>query len=395
MALSDIQLKNLKPEGKPYRKADGGGLFVEMRPNGSKLWRLAYRYDHKQKLMALGSYPETSLQKAREKRQLIKALLQDGVDPMAKAKADESERRALAEHTFANIADELLAKRRKDGLAETTLRKKARLIGMAKADFGNRPIADITAAEILATLRKPEAAGNFETAKRLRTAIGEVFRYAVATARAELDPTQSLRGALVAPKVQHYAAATTKDDFSRVVKAVWAYDSGGPVIQSALKLLVLLYPRPGELRLSHWDEFDLAAGIWTRPAERMKMRREHKKPLPPCAIELLKSLVEFTGPSGLVFKSLYARGRPISENTMNQALRRMGFDKNEATSHGFRSSASSLLNESGKWNPDAIEVELAHVGADQVRKAYHRSMYWKERVEMANWWAEYILHIST
>ncbi len=391
MPLTDIQLRNLKPEAKPYRKADGGGLFVEVRPNASKLWRLAYRFDGKQKLMAMGSYPETSLARAREKRLEAKKLLQDGIDPMAKAKVEEAERRALIEHTFANIADELLDKRRKDGLAETTLTKKAWLIDMAKADFGNRPISDISAADILSTLRKPEAAGNFETAKRLRTVIGEVFRYAVATARAELDPTQSLRGALVAPKVQHYAAATSQADFARLLKAIWIYDGGGPVIQSALKLMGLLYPRPGELRLSTWDEFDLQSCVWTIPAARMKMRREHKKPLPMAAVDILRGLVEVTGPDGLVFKSLYASGRPISENTLNQALRRMGFDKDEATSHGFRSSASSLLNESGKWNPDAIEAELAHIGADQARNVYHRAAYWDERVQMSDWWSQVIV----
>ena len=158
--------------------------------------------------------------------------------------------------------------------------------------------------------------------------------------------------------------------------------------------MALLYPRPGELRLSTWNEFDLDAGVWTIPAERMNMRREHKKPLSKPAIDLLKELKEFSGPEGLVFKSLYARGHPIIENTLNQALRRMGFSKDEATSHGCRSSASSLLNESGLWNPDAIEAELAHVGADQVRKAYHRTPYWDERVKMADWWAEFVLDLA-
>ena len=224
----------------------------------------------------------------------------------------------------------------------------------------------------------------------MRTVIGEVFRYAVATARAEIDPTPSLRGALIAPKVQHYAAATSQEAYDKLIRVIWAYDGGGPVVQSALKLMALLYPRPGELRLAHWEEFDLQKGVWTIPFARMKMRREHRKPLSTAAIDILQDLQAVTGHDGLAFKSLYARGRPISENTLNQALRRMGFTKDEATSHGFRSSVSSLLNESGKWNPDAIEAELAHVGADQIRKAYHRASYWDERVQMTEWWANEI-----
>ena len=394
MALSDIQLRNLKPKDKAYKVADGGGLYIHVAPTGSKLWRMRYRFDGKEQLLSFGAYPVLSLKDARQKQQVAKSLLVKGVDPRQQAKQDELRRKALVENTFANIADELLEKRCKDGLAETTLKKKAWLIDMAKADFGAFPISEVSAADILATLRKPEAAGNFETAKRLRTVIGEVFRYAVATARAELDPTPSLRGALIAPKVQHYAAATSQEAFGKLIKAIWAYDGGGPVVQSALKLMALLYPRPGELRLAHWEEFDLQKGVWTIPAARMKMRREHRKPLSRAAIDILQDLQTVTGPNGLAFKSLYARGRPISENTLNQALRRMGFTKDEATSHGFRSSASSLLNESGKWNPDAVEAELAHVGADQIRKAYHRASYWEERAEMAEWWADFVLELE-
>ena len=196
MPLSDIQLRNLKPKEKAYKIADGGGLYIHVASTGTKLWRMRYRYDGKEQLLSFGSYPALSLKAARQRQQDAKALLAQGIDPRQKAREDEAERQAKVEHTFAHIADELLAKRRKDGLAEATLKKKAWLIDMAKADFGNQPISDITAAKILATFRKPEAAGNYETAKRLRTVIGEVFRYAVATARAELDPTQSLRGAL-------------------------------------------------------------------------------------------------------------------------------------------------------------------------------------------------------
>ena len=390
MPLNDLQLRQLKPADRPYRKSDGGGLFVEVRPNGSKLWRMAYRFEGAQKLMALGSYPETTLARAREKRADAKALLQDGIDPMAKAKAEKAEQAALNEHTFSNIAAELIEKLRREGKADTTLKKKQWLLDMANADFGSKPILDVNAPAILKTLRKVEAKGNYETAKRLRSTIGQVFRYAIATARANNEPTYALRGALVAPKVSHMAAATDRSEFAQIVRAIWAYDSGSPSTRAALKLMALLYTRPGELRLALWEEFDLEKAIWTIPAERMKMRKEHVKPLPAMAVEILRVLQTETGSNYRAFPSSIARDKPISENTLNQALRRMGFEKDQHTSHGFRASASSLLNESGLWNEDAIEAELAHVGADQVRRAYHRARYWEERVKMADWWASEI-----
>ena len=391
MSLTDTKIRKLKPEAKARRYSDGRGMFVEVRPNGSKLWRLAYRYNGKQKLMAFGSYPDVSLSRAREKCSIARGLLSDGIDPMEQAKADRAERQATDYNTFARIADELIEKLRKEGKAETTLKKKQWLIDMAVSDFGDTPIRDLTAAKILPTLLDVQNKGNYETAKRLRSTIGQVCRYAVATARSENDPTYSLRGALVAPRVVHMAAVTNSDDFAHLVRAIWAYEGSSPSTRAALKLMVLLYPRPGELRLALWQEFDLEKATWTIPEERTKMRKPHVKPLPKTAIEILKQLQAETGSNYRTFPSSIARGKPISENTMNQALRRIGFDKHEHTSHGFRASASSLLNESGMWNEDAIEAELAHVGNDQVRRAYHRSKYWDERVKMTDWWARRIM----
>jgi integrase len=387
LPLTDTRIRNLKPEEKPYKVADGGGLYLQVTPNGSKLWRMRYRFDGREKLLSFGAYPEVNLQRAREKRTDAKALLADGVDPSAQAKADKAEHAARTEHTFANIAAELVQKLRREGKAETTLNKKQWLVDMANADFGETPIRDVDAPTILKTLRKVEAKGNYETAKRLRSTIGQVLRYAIATARADNDPTYALRGALIAPKVSHMAAATDRDAFAEIVRAIWAYDGGSPSTRAALKLMALLYTRPGELRLALWEEFDLEKAIWTVPAERMKMRREHVKPLPAMAVEILRELQSETGSNYRAFPSLIARDRPISENTLNQALRRMGFSQSEHTSHGFRASASSLLNESGLWNEDAIEAELAHLGADQVRRAYQRSRFWDERVRMADWWS--------
>lgn len=390
MPLTDAQLRRLKTEARAYRRADGGGLFIEVSPLGSKLWRLAYRYNGKQKLLALGTYPETPLARAREKRQEAKALLQDGIDPGAKAKADKEERRALLEDSFSAIAQELLARGAREGRAAITLSKKRWLLNMAEADLGKRPIREITAAEILKPLRRLEDKGHYESAIRMRAVVGQVFRYAIATGRAENDPTFGLCGAIITPKVNHRAAITEREAFNELVRHVWAYD-GAAETQAALKLMVLLYPRPGELRLAYWKEFDLEGRTWTIPATRAKMRRQHVKPLSGAAVAILRDLQALNSNSLLVFPSQQAPGKPISENTMNLALRRMSYTQAEHTSHGFRASASSLLNESGKWHADAIEAELGHVGADQVRKAYHRARYWEERVAMAEWWAGEVL----
>lgn len=393
MPLTDTQLRNLKAETRTYRRADGGGLFIEVAAGGSKLWRLAYRFDGKQKLLALGSYPETSLARAREKRQGAKGLLQDGVDPGAKAKSDKEERRALAEDTFSALAQELLARGEREGRAAITLSKKRWLLGMAEADLGKRPIRDITAAEILQPLRRLEDKGHYESAVRMRAVIGQVFRFAIAVGRAENDPTFGLRGAIITPKVSHRAAVTEREPFLALVSHVWSYQ-GSAETQAALKLMVLLYPRPGELRLACWKEFDLEKRTWTIPETRAKMRRQHVKPLPAIAVAILKDLQAVNNNSLLAFPSQQAPGKPISENTMNLALRRMGYSQEEHTSHGFRASASSLLNESGKWSADAIEAELGHVGGDQVRKAYHRARYWDERVRMGEWWSDFVRGIS-
>ena len=392
MPLSDVQIRKLKPAEKPYRLSDGGNLCIEVKPNGSKLWKLFYRVEGRMKTLSLGPYPEVSLAHARGCRLEAKSLLKRGTDPIVQAKVEKEAKRALARDTFAAVAAEMLAKAEREGRAENTLIKKRWLIGMANADLGDRPITAITAVEILKTLQREEAKGNYETTRRLRATIGQVFRFAIATARAENDPTFGLRGALITPKVTHRAAITDSKGFDGLVRAIWGYE-GALETQAALKLMALIYPRPGELRLASWNEFDLTKAIWTIPAARTKMRRDHSKPLPTLAVEILADLKAHTGNYDFVFPSALSLGKPISENTLNGALRRLGFTKQEATSHGFRASASSLLNESGLWNRDAVEAELAHVGNDQVRRAYHRSAYWDERVRMAEWWADKIREI--
>jgi integrase len=389
MPLSDSKIRNLKPLDRVQKLSDGGGLYLYVPPQGSKLWRMNYRFEGRQKTLSFGPYPAVSLAEARSKREEAKAVLRDGSDPSKKAKQDKYQQRLASISTFNAIADELLEKDAREGKAETTINKRRWLLGLARRDLGPLPITDIKAPAVLAVLREIEAAGNYETTRRLRAVISQVFRLAVATARAEYDPTPGLKGALTTPKVTHRAAITDRKQFAGLIRAIWSYD-GSKESQAGLKLLALLYPRPGELRLARWEEFDLIRAVWTIPATRMKMRREHRKPLPKLAIEILSDLEKVTGGSEYAFFSNWSTGKPISENTLNGALRRLGFTKDQATSHGFRSSASSLLNESSLWSPDAIEAELAHVGADQVRRAYNRTLYWEERVRMANWWANEI-----
>ncbi len=386
MPLTDRQIRSFKTPEKPKKVSDGEGLHLLLTPNGSRLWRFSYRFAGSQKTLALGAYPHVTLAVARQKRDLAKGQLVVGIDPSQQQKVEKAEAKVAHGNTFGAIADELLKKETREGRAKTTLNKKQWVLSLARPALERRPIKDITASEILAVLRKVEAQGNYETARRLRATVGQVFRFAIATARAENDPTFGLKGALTAPKVVHRAAITDWQCLAGLVRCVWDYE-GSYETRAALKLMALLYPRPGELRLADWSEFDLKKATWTIPAPRTKMRREHKKPLPGAAVEILQDLHQLTGHRPLVFPSVSSPKRPISENTMNAALRRMGFTKVEMTSHGFRATASTLLNESGKWNPDAIEAELGHVGADEVRRAYHRAAYWEERVEMGEWWS--------
>lgn len=387
MPLSDARIRSLKPSIKPSKHADGSGLLLYVSPSGGKLWRLVYRFEGKQKQLALGAWPYVSLANARAKREAARTLLAAGIDPSVQKKLDKAERLKAATSSFAALAEELLARDAREGKADVTIGKKRWLISLALPDFGTKPITEVTAPDILVPLRRIEAQGNHETAKRLRAAIGQVFRFSIATARATHDPTVGLKGALTAPKVTHQAAVTDWTTFTRLLNAIWAY-TGTPETCAALKLMALLYPRPGELRLAEWSEFDLDAATWTLPAARTKMRRIHKKPLPALAVTILREHRNHTGNLRYVFPATTSRERPISENTMNLALRKMGFSQDEATSHGFRATASTLLNESNLWNPDAIEAELAHVSGNAVRNAYHRAAYWDDRVKMAAWWAE-------
>jgi len=378
----------VKPKiGKTLKLSDGGGLQLWVQPSGSKLWNLAYRFAGKQRKLAIGSYPAIGLKEARAKRDEAKKLLASGFDPSQQKRLGKLASANKRADTFEAVSQEILEKKRREQKSETTVAKAKWLFSLVAPVLGPRPIAEITAAEILPLLRQVEAGSRYETARRLRAMIGHAFRFAVATGRANGDPTSALRGALTAPTVQHRAAIVEPARFGALLRAIDDYD-GTPVARLALRLLALTFTRPGELRLATWNEFDFEAGIWTIPGHRMKMRRPHRIPLARQTIALLKELRTLTGQCELLFPGVRSASRPLSENTLNAALRRLGYDKNDMSSHGFRAAASSLLNECGKWNADAIEAQLAHVETSAVRKAYARAEYWAERVEMMAYWAD-------
>lgn len=389
MPLTDLQIRNAKPSEKTVKLADGGGLHLAITPQGSKLWRLAYRFAGKQKLLSIGAYPVVTLGMARDARIDAKKLLADGIDPSEVKKQEKRQQKLAAENTFQVVAEEWVQKLRREGRAPSTLKKIEWLLGFAYPVIGRRPIAEISSAGVLDILKRLESRGRLESARRLRSTIGSVFRYAIATARAENDPTVALRGALVVPKVKHRAAITEPKALGALLRAIDSFD-GQPTTRAALQLMSILFPRPGELRAAEWIEIDLDAAVWTIPPERTKMRREHRIPLPVQAVAILHNVQGITGSGKLVFPSIRSVRRPMSENTLNAALRRLGYSKDEVSAHGFRATASTLLNESGLWTADVIERQLAHVESNEVRRAYARGDYWKERVKMMGWWANYL-----
>ncbi|MDA9389301.1 integrase [Bradyrhizobium sp. CCBAU 45394] len=387
MPLTDTACRSAKPKTNAYKVSDGGGLHMLVETNGSRLWRQAYRFDGKQKLIALGAYPTVSLAERRNARDANKALLAKGVDPSAQRKLDRTAARLARTNTFRIIADELVAKFEVEGDDPKTLKKKKWLVDLLCAEIGDRPIAEIAAPELLDALKKIERRGRYESARRARSLSGRIFRYAIVTGRAARDPSADLAGALIAPKVQHRASITEPKAVGALLRAIDDID-GQATTRAALQLIALTFVRPGELRHAEWTEFDTDNAIWDIPAQKMKMPRPHKVPLSRQALALIAALREVTGSSRFLFPQIRSWHRPISDNTLNAALRRLGYDKTQMTAHGFRSTASTLLNESRRWHHDAIERQLAHQDNDEVRAAYNSAQYWDERVRMMQWWAD-------
>jgi integrase len=388
LPLTDVMCRQVKVGDVRVKLSDGAGLQLWVQPSGSRLWYLAYRFRGRQKQLALGPYPAVSLADARARRADAQRLLREGIDPTA-AKKLELQAANLPGDSFKEVAIEYVGKLRREGKAAATLVKKEWLLDFAYSTLGGMRVRDIKPIDVLRVVQGPESRGLYETARRLRATIGAVCRYAMATARSENDPSVALRGALTTPTVTPRAAITGAHRFGGLLRAIDNFD-GQPTTRAALKLMALLFPRPGELRTAEWAEFDFETRVWIIPAGKTKMRREHRVYLPPQAVRILEELRPITGHRALVFPGFVNPRKPISENTLNVALRRLGYGQDEMTSHGFRASASTLLNESGKWSVDAIERQLAHVETSHVRRAYARGEHWDERVKMMKWWANWL-----
>lgn len=393
MAFKDAEIRSLGPGPKPYKKADGKGLHLLIFPNGSKLWRLKYRIAGKEKQLALGQYPDIGLAEARKRRDLARAQIEQGIDPSLDRQRGKAAAKLSADNTFSAIATDYIAKRQKEGLASATISKAHFFLAQLSPAIGSMPIKEVDTQMLLAALKRIEGKGNYETAKRTRSFASRVFRYAVSTGRADADPAALLSGALISAKAKHYAAILKAEEFGVVLRAIDSYD-GSPITRFSLQFAPHVFVRPGELRHAEWQEFDFDKAVWKIPAGRMKARRPHAVPLSSQVLDILDELRKLTGPQGYVFPSLHSSARPMSENTMNVAFRRMGFSKDEITSHGLRATASTLLNESGLWSPDAIERALAHGFSNAVRSAYHRGEHWEERVKMAAWWSNYLTDLK-
>lgn len=386
MVLTQFSIVKAKPAEKPYKLSDGGGLHLLVRPGGGKLWRFRYRFAGRENMLALGPYPAVSLATARDRRDEAKKLIAAGTDPAVKRKLDKVALAVANRNTFGALVSEYISKLEENGSAKSTLDKNRWLLEDLAASLAKRPITAITPAEILMLLQRIEKTGRRETARRLRGTIGSVFRHAIVTLRATNDPTFALRGALLRPNVQHRAAITDERELGALMRSIDEYD-GWPTLRAALQLVALTMTRPGDVRHMRRSEIVFPKAVWRIPAERMKMRRPHDVPLSTQALAILRDVWELSDRADLVLPSIRAASKPLSENAMNSALRRMGFAKDEMTAHGFRSAASTILNERG-CNPDVIEAALAHQDEDDVRRAYNRATYWPERVKLMQHWAD-------
>ncbi len=390
--LSPSAVANAKPQGKPYRLTDGAGLFLLVQPTGAKWWRWKYRRPDtgKENTLSLGTYPDISLRQARDKREEARKLIADGFDPGTQRQEAKAAKVAAAEtagDTFEALARAWMARQ---DVAEVTANKSRWILEtFLFPEIGSTPIAEVTPRALLDALRKVEATGRLETAKRAKIKAGQVFRWAILEGKAETDPTASLRGALKPPKNKHHASITDPAKMGELLRAIEGF-TGQPVTLAALKLAPLVFVRPGELRMAEWSEIDMDGAVWRIPAERMKMKAAHIVPLSSQAVAILRDLYPLTGAGRYVFPGIRSASRPMSENTVNAALRRLGYGTDEMTGHGFRSMAASRLNEMG-WNADAIERQLAHAESNKVREAYtHAAQYLEERTRMMQAWADYL-----
>lgn len=387
--LTDTKVKNAKPGANAYKLSDGGGMYLLVDPKGGKYWRLKYRIEGREKLLAFGVYPEVSLADAREKRDLARKRIANGIDPSAARKALKAAKISEKENGFEIVAREWYDNRAYLWAASHAKTVIARLRLDVFPVLGARTIGDIKAPEVLAMLRRIESRGALEVAHRIKALCGQVFRYAVATGRAERDPTADLKGSLKPYKGRHLAAITDPKEVGPLLRAIDGHE-GSSIVKWALQLAPLVFVRPGELRQAGWTEIDLDAAEWTIPTERMKMKQPHLVPLSAQAVAILKEAQALTGSGSYVFPSHRSRTRPMSNNAVLAALRRMGFAKDTMTAHGFRAMARTILEEVLQVRPDIIEHQLGHAVRDPLGRAYNRTSHLPERRKMMQLWANYL-----
>ena len=388
MKLSDVTLRRVKATDKPQKFADGGGLYLYVAPTGGKLWRMDYRFEGKRKTLSFGAYPAVGRKEARARREEAKGQIAAGIDPGAHKKAAKEAARADTDSTFEIVAREWF-NRQKDGWAESHAGKiMARLERDIFPVLGGRPVWDITAPMLLEALRRIESRGAVDTAHRALQTCGQVFRYAIATGRAEHNIAADLKGALPPVRGGHFASVKEPAAVGGLLRAIDAY-TGNIIVRAALRIAPYVLVRPVELRRAEWAEFNLDANEWRIPATRMKMRELHIVPLARQVKEILAELHQYTGGGRYLFPSMRANTATISDVTLLAALRRLGYGKDEMTVHGFRSMASTLLNEQG-YNRDWIEKQLAHGERDTVRASYNFAQYLPERRKMMQEWADYL-----
>ena len=384
--LTDVAIKNAKPGSKPLRLSAGKGLVLLVLPNGTRSWRFRYRFNGKANMMSLGSYPDLSLAKAIEKRDDLRKMIVAGIDPSQAKKAQKaSDSGADSFETIAREWFEKFSPIWSPSHGERIIRRLERDIFPW---IGKRPVNEIKAPELLSVLRRIESRGAVETAHRASQNCGQVFRYAIATGRAERDPSGDLKGAIPPTKTKHHASITEPLEIGKLLRAIDGY-SGGLIVRCALRIAPMVFVRPGELRQAEWSEIDFDKAEWVIPGIRMKMKEKHIVPLSRQALEILRELHPLTEESRYIFPSPRTFDRPMSDNAILAALRSMGYTGDMMTGHGFRSMASTLLNEQG-WNRDAIERQLAHAERDEIRAAYNYAQHLPERKKMMQAWADYL-----
>jgi len=393
MPLSDTAIRNAKPADKPRKLADGGGLYIEVAPSGGKWWRFKYRFEGKEKRLSLGVYPDVGLKDARKKHAEARELLAAGVDPSANKKAVKAAQGVRAANSFETVAREWFDKHAPNWKENHS----SKIIRRLEVDIfpwlGACPVGEIVAPDLLAAIRRIESRGALETAHRALANCGQVFRYAIATGRAQRDTAADLRGSLPPVKEKHHASITDPKAIGELLRDIEGYQ-GAFITRCALRLAPLVFLRPGELRKAEWAEIDLDKAEWRIPAARMKMNAVHIVPLSTQAVAILREIQPLTGEGKYVFPGARTTTRPMSENAVLAALRRMDYATDEMTGHGFRSMASTLLNEQG-FNRDAIERQLAHAERDGVRAAYNYAEYLPERKRMMQQWADYLDTLKT